>query len=475
MGILKVKTENGYERVISTIATDKSLSIEGIAADAKITGDALNELSSLVGDTTVTEQINAALENSNFIPAPATATAGQYFKVSSVSDDGAVASVEAVDANDINPGVIKFEEKTATMPVSERWGSIAYGDGKFVAIAGYYPGKSSIKAAYSVDGIDWTETTLPSQKFWSCVVYGGDKFVAISQYSTVAAYSTDGITWESATIPSKRWESVTYGNGKFVVVSYSNDAALYSEDGITWTETTLPSSAGWYSVTYGDGKFVAINRSGGAAYTTDGVTWTASPITTNANYTTWRDITYGSGKFIAIMSSRNAGAYSSDGISWTIFSLPASYAWKSVAYGDGKFVVVSGDYNGSSGTASTAAMYSLDGISWTETTLPASQYWSDVVYGNNRFVAISNDSDVAAYSEDGINWINQYNYISKDSEDVTSGIKDLILDGNTPIPVPTTAQVGQFLKVSAVDENGRITAVEAVSITVDEDGVLTLG
>ena len=52
--------------------------------------------------------------------------------------------------------------------------------------------------------------------------------------------------------------------------------------------------------------------------------------------------------------------------------------------------------------------------------------------------------------------------------------ENILLKGDA-VPMPTTAQVGQFLKVSAVDENGVITAVEAVSITVDENGVLTLG
>ena len=35
---------------------------------------------------------------------------------------------------------------------------------------------------------------------------------------------------------------------------------------------------------------------------------------------------------------------------------------------------------------------------------------------------------------------------------------------NTLLPKPTTAKVGQYLRVSAVDANGVITAVEAVNL-----------
>lgn len=46
------------------------------------------------------------------------------------------------------------------------------------------------------------------------------------------------------------------------------------------------------------------------------------------------------------------------------------------------------------------------------------------------------------------------------------------------IPVPETAAVGQYLRIAAVDENGKVTAVEAATMsssqapTLDEDGVL---
>jgi hypothetical protein len=66
-----------------------------------------------------------------------------------------------------------------------------YGDGKFVAVS-YY----SNKGAYSNDGLNWVETTLPSTSSWNGVAYGNNKYVAVAGNNTnIAAYSADGITW----------------------------------------------------------------------------------------------------------------------------------------------------------------------------------------------------------------------------------------------------------------------------------------
>lgn len=79
---------------------------------------------------------------------------------------------------------------------------------------------------------------------------------------------------------------------------------------------------------------------------------------------------------------------------WQVSSLPASANWTSVCYGAGKFVAVAKDSN--------IAAYSIDGINWTQTTLPTSGKWYSVCYGNGKFVAVG--SALAAYSADGINW-----------------------------------------------------------------------
>lgn len=77
-------------------------------------------------------------------------------------------------------------------------------------------------------------------------------------------------------------------------------------------------------------------------------------------------------------------------------SLPASKYWESVTFGNGRFVAVAEDTD--------IAAYSDDGINWNQTTLPNSAVWTSVTYGNGKFVAVALSSDIAAYSDDGINW-----------------------------------------------------------------------
>ncbi|MGM9564595.1 MAG: hypothetical protein ACI3VT_01140, partial [Evtepia sp.] len=175
-------------------------------------------------------------------------------------------------------------------------------NGKFVAVA-----YSSNIAAYSEDGINWTQSTLPASSSWQSVTYGNGKFVAVAYSSNIAAYSEYGINWTQSTLPaSAKWYSATYGNGKFVAVASSNIAA-YSEDGINWTQSTLPASAKWYSATYGNGKFVAVSSGNIAAYSTDGINWTQSTLPASVS---WRSVTYGNGKFVAVTYNSNIAAYS---------------------------------------------------------------------------------------------------------------------------------------------------------------------
>ena len=268
------------------------------------------------------------------------------------------------------------------LPSSAQWYSVAYGDGKFVAVS--WDSAGSDKAAYSTDGINWTASTMPSSAQWYSVTYGDGKFVAVARYSGKAAYSTDGINWTASTMPSSEtWWSITYGNGKFVAVTYISNKAAYSTDGINWTASTLPSSASW-EVTYGDGKFVAVAGSS-SAYSTDGINWTASTLPSSVKLSS---VTYGDGKFVAVAGSNSKkSAYSTDGINWTESTLPSA-SYISVIYGDGKFVAVA--------YMSTKAAYSTDGINWTETTLPSSSNWRSVTYGDSKFIAVADNTDTTA-------------------------------------------------------------------------------
>ena len=84
---------------------------------------------------------------------------------------------------------------------------VPYDPKTFVAVSA-----NTATGAYSTDGTTWTGNTMPSSQYWYSVTFGNGKFVAVAYGSTVAAYSTDGINWTASTMPSSQnWYSVIYG------------------------------------------------------------------------------------------------------------------------------------------------------------------------------------------------------------------------------------------------------------------------
>jgi hypothetical protein len=141
------------------------------------------------------------------------------------------------------------------LPASTTWTSIAYGAGKFVAVA-----SGGVQAASSTDnGVTWVTQTLPSSTAWSSVAFGNNRFVAVSSTSgTAAAYSLDGATWSASTITSSSYTSIAYGQGIFLAVGATTTSSS-SPDGIVWTSRTISSANATYAA-FGNsnstGKFI---------------------------------------------------------------------------------------------------------------------------------------------------------------------------------------------------------------------------
>ena len=134
--------------------------------------------------------------------------------------DGMTITIEAEPDEETNfifegwkeSGAIICEELQYTFPVSS--------DRSLVA--------EFLEVQYTL-GVDWWITTLPESANWYSVAYGNGKFVAVASGSNKAACSTDGIAWTSVTLPSSaNWRSVAYGNGKFVAVASGSNKAAYS-------------------------------------------------------------------------------------------------------------------------------------------------------------------------------------------------------------------------------------------------------
>ena len=285
------------------------------------------------------------------------------------------------------------------------WRGVTYGANTFVAVS------SSGTAIYSADGITWLNSSMPSgtgqEKYYS-VAYGNGKFVAVSSSAdpnnAVISSTNNGQTWSAGSsstggsIPDQSWNSVVYGGDKFVAVSANGSyRIMYSTSGTSWTTIASPLNVTYRSIAYGGGKFVAITdgSSDQVTYSSNGINWDILSVSGVSNLSS---ITYGDGKFVAV-GNGGSGARamsSTDGINWTALTVPAQ-AWNSVTYGDGKFLAVGNNND-------TDVMYSTDLTNWTLGSASEHNSWNSVVYGGDKFVAISRDgTNRAMWSLTGVN------------------------------------------------------------------------
>jgi len=115
---------------------------------------------------------------------------------------------------------------------------VAYGAGVYVAING--GGNESFTTA---NGIVWVAGgNLPATAVWASMAYGNGRFVAIASASDEAAISYDkGVTWVAspAGLPgNETWTTLKYAQGVFVAVAEAGVIAT-SSDGLTWTKDTI--------------------------------------------------------------------------------------------------------------------------------------------------------------------------------------------------------------------------------------------
>jgi hypothetical protein len=208
-------------------------------------------------------------------------------------------------------------------------------------------------------------------------------------------------------------DTLIAASGKFILTPSVGHFGLYSSDGETWTSFDLPIEGNWKCLATGDNKFVAISSgSADAASSTNGVDWT---IRSMPSTRTWSGVVYGKlstvsqGVFVAVATDLNSAAYSINGTTWSSSSLPVFgdstiNEWVDIAFGYDKFVAVA-----NSGNIAAVGTWNGTTLTWQGTIMDAvadssAKDWVSIAYGNRRFVAISSTGDVA-YSFDGFVWL----------------------------------------------------------------------
>ena len=303
-----------------------------------------------------------------------------------------------------------------------KWTSVTYGTGLFVAVGSWNNGgPSTNRVMTSPDGIIWTGRACTTSL--TSVTFGNGLFVGVSSSSAVMI-SADGITWTSQTDTAgsaiSLW-AITYGtvqgNPRYVAVGSKSPGGsdtltlvVTSSDGASWTATAATNMVNWVAVAYGNGRFVAVangvdSTASPPSYSqfmtsTDGINWSAGlngNSTELPNPTQWTSVVYGYGTFVAVggfttLSDRPAVITSTDGITWTSRSIPESCNWKSVTFGGtpGLFVAVGNIGNEDNGVCTHEVITSPDGITWTGVSSSVeSSLWTSVTYGGGTYVAVA--------------------------------------------------------------------------------------
>lgn len=151
-----------------------------------------------------------------------------------------------------------------------------------------------------------------------------------------------GITWSEVSgwtvVDYVDYDLITYGGGTFVIAASGTQDIRYSVDnGLSWTSATLPTSLSWNSIAY----FKHINNS------------------------SWKG-------FILTATGSNNAAYSIDGITWSLITLPLNggtgYGWQILAVGKYGILLC---------TENTSALK----LAWSNDL----SYWEPVTTGYNYF------------------------------------------------------------------------------------------
>jgi len=179
-----------------------------------------------------------------------------------VGGSGSAAAASATGA----PSSAWTNQSSNIIANSSGYKAVAYGGGVFCAIGG------TVTAWMKSDPTTWsTGGTLPN-KTWTGLAYGNGRFVALASDGTVyytynwqtSAWGTSPNVTNNTWVSIKNnplnasgittWSNIRYGEGLFVAIATSSQAVATSWDGVNWTfyATGMPSSSNWTGLAFGN-------------------------------------------------------------------------------------------------------------------------------------------------------------------------------------------------------------------------------
>lgn len=314
--------------------------------------------------------------------------------------------------------------------------SVAYGDGKWVAVGGEQDTRFILT---SENGIDWF-LQVTDEPMYS-ITYGPYGFVAtgggfmepgVSMNSPDGTYfsggdsgasglssvpggvacgngvcvavggpgqiwtTTDGTNWVSQSSGQDLTVGSLASNGTTLVGVGGKGTIVTSTDGLTFESRIYSTNENYFKVIATDSGFIAAGSQGVIRSSTDGTNWTLEDTGSDA---TLKDVTFGAGKAVAIgwnVIGKPYGQFlvrDSNGSWQTVWPATNEFINTSIAFGNGRFVAAG--YYGEVWTSQDGMQWQKSNTGSTKTTIP-------IQFLNGQFIGLTTDS--VGFSNDGLNW-----------------------------------------------------------------------
>jgi hypothetical protein len=263
--------------------------------------------------------------------------------------------------------------------------SVAYGDGKFVAV-----GQGGTILISTANG--WE----PSHSGTTTDLYGIDyqdgQFTAVGDNGLVLI-SNDGVSWSQLpTNFTSNLNAVLYKNNQYMVAG--EDGALHrSTDGHQWTTIQLQSSYDLQDIIYANHQYVVVGKDseqldgllGIILTSVDGGVWEEYPQFEELDsivYNEFSDL-YNVAGYDPFSNLTSIINFKKDSLDFSYNAFDTNDRITSLAYGYGEFVGV-----GQNGFVYNYIDYEMGPHSWNQYYTNSSNDYTDVAYGDGRFVAV---------------------------------------------------------------------------------------
>jgi len=307
-------------------------------------------------------------------------SANQTIATASLVSPGSQSVLVSGQFSAINPATQSGGWSVGTAPVALTYMQFING----IWLGGTNSGTAVAFQANSIDGINWYQTTImPTSAVWGMTGFGGPPgagyYLTIQYSSNVWAYSTNGTTWTTITA------AYSYNYGTVVNAYGTATPWVVFPQGGTLTQyqyctTTAPTS--WTTGTFPASRYFPDHC---AAYNPNSGYWTVNVLSTTGAY------------------------YSSNGTSWTAFSMPYApsnglYLAPGTAVNGGTAGVLAA---GQGFTSTSSYNYQTTGTtSWSSSTIPGTIGQNSASWGNGYYWFGLNGSSAwtSYYSQNLTSW-----------------------------------------------------------------------